>query len=258
MKITLAPNETKPVTIAGGQFYLLSAFSKIAVKIISGGDSREFELSQGMGFKAREGERFFGVEIKDLGGLGQTIEFEISDREVFDNRSVGIVSVVNADKRRTEDGSSFLLARQFGRGTGLFACTAMVNPVGSGRNIFINQLLCSADKVGEYIYFVSKDYATHIVNPMVSGVAVGGAPVSKKVCANVGGSVIENYGFYLNSSTTIAGLDRVVRLYLKENDTFMMKLTEPIQLCEGSAIFFVSRIAESAVTSTYEYFEEIK
>lgn len=258
MRITLSANETKSVTIAGGQFYLLSAFSKIAVKVISGGDSREFELSQGMGFKTREGERFFGVEIKDLGGIGQTIEFEISDREVFDNRSVGIVSVVNADKRRTEEGYAFLCARNFHKNTTRYSYVALENPPASGRNIFLNQVVVSTDVAAEASFFVNKDFQVMVDDPSVINFALGGDPVSKRVCADDLMSVAKSYGFHSSIDNGFGGVKRVSRLYLSANQNFVLKLTEPILLCPGSAFIFSTRALDSAISIGYEFFEEPK
>lgn len=85
MQILLAANETKPISIAGSQFYYLAGDAPIRVRVVGQGDARSFDLRVGMGFKDLPVGRFNGVEVTDLGGVGQTVSYEISDEEVFDN-----------------------------------------------------------------------------------------------------------------------------------------------------------------------------
>lgn len=86
-KITLAVGETKNVTIGGGRFYYEKGLGRVVVTTI-GNDSASFELAPGMGFQNNpDQQNFFGVSIKNISGISQTIDFYISYREVFDNRA---------------------------------------------------------------------------------------------------------------------------------------------------------------------------
>lgn len=87
MELILGDQERKTQTIQGGRFYYEKGESKINVRMIGGGDARDFDLHPGQGFVCKgDNDRFFALEITNLGDA-QTIEFEVSDREKFDNRA---------------------------------------------------------------------------------------------------------------------------------------------------------------------------
>lgn len=86
MKLTLSPNESKTANMAGRQFYFESGTGKIEVKLV-GGEGRRYELYAGEGFEMPEGTRFSSVEIVNLDASIQTVEFDISDGNKFDNRA---------------------------------------------------------------------------------------------------------------------------------------------------------------------------
>lgn len=255
MRITLGPFESKPVTVAGGQFYLLSAFSKVAVKIVSGGDSRVFELSSGMGFKAREGERFFGVEIKDLGGVGQTIDFEISDREVFDNRTVGVVEVVNSSKRRTEEKIAFMSGTSQDAVASKYSYAVLCNPANSGKLLIVNRVIVGSE-AGNLNLFGIKDVVAFLGGVGVSvtntfpvtsnkwlGAGVSVAEFKALTVDNlaVGNSYIQPYGAQIGSVTNWENI-----------------LTEPFVIPENMAIGCRSFAVASKVQAVFEFFEENK
>lgn len=80
---TFTAGETQPVTIQGERFYYKRGEHEVRVKIVGGGDSRDFLLREGMGFVSKEGEGFYSLEITSA--EAQEIEFETSYREVFDS-----------------------------------------------------------------------------------------------------------------------------------------------------------------------------
>lgn len=84
---TLSAGISQPVGVQGERFYFSKGDYEIVVKAIGGSDSREYKLREGMGFTFKEGSGFHELEIKnfDESVISQTIEFEISYREVFDS-----------------------------------------------------------------------------------------------------------------------------------------------------------------------------
>jgi|GEM_PF-5520077 len=91
MNTDLLAGETKIFSQQGGRFYFVSGEGELYVKLITGGDTRTFKLLVGQGVDFGNG-RFTSVEITN-GQTAQNIEFEIYDREVFDNRVPGLLDV---------------------------------------------------------------------------------------------------------------------------------------------------------------------
>lgn len=89
MRISLGPLESKSFTLQGGRFYYEKGLYLIRVKIVAGGDAREFDLYPGQGFNNEPGQdRFHALEITNLSDAeSQDIDFEVSDRQKFDNRA---------------------------------------------------------------------------------------------------------------------------------------------------------------------------
>jgi hypothetical protein len=87
MRLSISAGESQTVTIQGGRCYYENGEGRINFRMVGGGDSRDFNLYAGQGFVCNEGERFYALEIKNIELFDQDIEFEISDREVFDNRA---------------------------------------------------------------------------------------------------------------------------------------------------------------------------
>lgn len=86
MRLSFLSGDQKTLTLQGARFYYEKGLYKLNVRMVGGADAREFELHPGQGFVCNEGERFYALEIKNLGDV-QDVEFEISDREKFDNRA---------------------------------------------------------------------------------------------------------------------------------------------------------------------------
>jgi hypothetical protein len=87
MILNLGANETKIQTLQGSRFYYEKGEHPINVRMIGGGDARDFDLYAGQGFVCEgRDDRFYALEITNKGGA-QTIDFEVGDREKFDNRA---------------------------------------------------------------------------------------------------------------------------------------------------------------------------
>lgn len=90
MKAFFEEHETKTFQLAGSRFYYQGGDDSIEVKINSGGDSRSFVLQSGQGINSDD--RFGSVQITNS-GVDQEVEFEVTDREIFDNRIPGSMTI---------------------------------------------------------------------------------------------------------------------------------------------------------------------
>lgn len=106
MFLDLTANNTATESLQGARFYYKGGTSTIQVKALLGGDTRVYTLEVGMGFSVKAG-RFASLEIKST--TAQTIEFEVSDDDVFDNRAVlslsGAMPVSQAQASTLAEGS---------------------------------------------------------------------------------------------------------------------------------------------------------
>lgn len=91
MIVTLPAGVSQNITVAGARFYFVDGNGKINVRLKGSGDSRDFDLYPRQGVNSDV--RFAGVEVTNISDEEQTIEFEISDREVFDNRIPEVAQV---------------------------------------------------------------------------------------------------------------------------------------------------------------------
>jgi len=121
MKTGFLAGESKSFSLQGGRFYFVSGDAEIHAKLKAGGDTRVYKLYQGQGVDF-DGGRFAGVEIIN-GEVPQEIEFEVYDKEVFDNRIPGILefreivspeATSSIDKTLTRD-STDVIAADFAR-----------------------------------------------------------------------------------------------------------------------------------------------
>lgn len=255
MKITLGSFESKKVSVAGGQFYLLGAFSRVEVKVLGGGDSRVFELSPGMGFRSEDGARFNGVEIKNLSTVAQTVEFEISDREVFDNRAVGVVEVVNSSKRRTEQRVAFMSGTSQDGVAAKYSYSMLCNPAGSGKALVVNRVFVGSE-AGNLNLFGVKDLASFMGT---AGVTLTNtfSVTSNKWLGAVENSVSE---FKTLTVDTLAVGSAHVQPYGAQIGSVLSwenVLTEPIIVSPNMALGGRTFTVASKVQAVFEFFEEV-
>jgi hypothetical protein len=92
MKTTLEAFGIEPFSLQGSRFWYVEGDYDIEVKLSRGGDTRIYRLKSGQGVNW-ENERFDSLEIRSLGNA-HDVEFEVLEKEVFDNRIPGSMTVV--------------------------------------------------------------------------------------------------------------------------------------------------------------------
>jgi hypothetical protein len=257
VKIVVGALQSVNVNIAGDIFYLLRSDGRVSVKGLVGGETRSYELEAGMGFRSSGGDRYRGFELRDISGVDQIIEFEISDRDVFDNRAVGVVSVVNSDKRRTDLNGAFMLTGNRAASAGVLSALNLRNPVGSLRNIYVNQVVVSANLVSDCVVGLTPTIAADQALAGITSISLGvGAGVSKRVNSVVSNSVAKIDQFY-SDVWPKGGMRGISRTYIAANDSFEFRFTEPVRLDQGSGMVVMSLVANQVVSASFEFFEEV-
>lgn len=258
MILTIKAGETRNVPVAGDSFYLIDAQGKIAVKTRTQGDTRTYDLSAGMGVRAFDADTFTGFDLTEKSGFDQVIEFEIADKEVFDNRAVGVVKVVNADKSRVDLRQAFMIAGKWGPSAGLVAAMALRNPTGSTKKLYVNQVVMSVPTLSECGIYLTPSVDADYVVAGVSGLIQSnpGTSVGKKVDSSMmGGST--GIDFLYADVLPKGGMKIVSRVYVGAGAQFIYKFTEPVMLSPGSAMVVGNLTVNTSLNVNFEYFEEI-
>ena len=91
MNITLGVNESKALNLQGDIFWYRSGLDFIEVRLKKGGNTRAYRLDtgQGVNWQSAGFGRFESIEVKNVSAVTQTINFEATDAEIFDNQISG-------------------------------------------------------------------------------------------------------------------------------------------------------------------------
>lgn len=259
METLIGPGLGQSISQQGGRFYYMGGRGEIEVKLKTGGDTRRFTLLPGKGIAMREGERFDGLEIVNLLGEAQQIEFEVSDREVFDNRVTGVVEVVNTDRVRTDSNSSFLISVREDAGAGQYAMVILENPIGSGKVFYVNQVVMTSTDRVDAILGVSSDVREIENSADTVEFRVSDDSQDVSWSKNIGGgasvALMCRVKATVNQFPKYRGLARV---FVEEYGNYTYRFTEPVRVDEGCGLCVQSLEVGAQIAGTWEFFEEFK
>jgi hypothetical protein len=259
-KTTLGLDEKKVISISGGRFYYEGGVGKIRVKTI-GSNSSEFDLSPGMGFQNAPGmDNFFGVEITNLEGVAQEIEYIISYREVFDNRvSFDQIAVDEFEplKVRTVAGQAHYKNKWVGNSPGLFSCIALRNPVGSLKTCWVRKVVVGAPSVGRVHLNISNDMAAVELMAQVSGLNQGSdTQHGKKAYFGGAGSASSSVtDIFYSNGVDFSGI-KAFTGYANAGST-VIEFLEPIRLVAGSGLWVTFFEVNIPMAVSFEIVEEL-
>lgn len=236
----LSAGQVWRLTIAADFFRIAAASWPVKVRILKAGRI----LGEMDGWQAGDFVRdveFDAVEV-EVGSNAQTVKVQIAGGGVGSDRVLGEVSVIDGGKSRTAAGIAFSgLANQVGV-AGNFAQVQLWNPAGSGKRIFIEQMLIGVTAAdGASIYPALGMLTTDL--GAASSKKIGGAPASARLKKS-------SVTVYPYSAQPLAG----VNLQASGNATY--KLTEPLCIEEGSGISVIASTTGNSVQATFEFFEE--
>lgn len=256
LKITLEPGETKNVSVGGSRFYYEVGLGIISVHKLSAADAVDYELSPGMGFQNKDGEyNFFGVQIKNLHSIAQTIEFWITNLEIFDNRvNFSRVAVDTEKQLKDRVSASYIKSRWNSGGPGTFGAVALRNLTGSPKNVWVEKIIVGTPINSRILIHSHFDMATVEANAAVSALNAGdNTNTGKKFQFGPGGfSWCVTDGF-VSSSVGFAGL-QMFSGYC--NGSFVLDLKEPIRITPAAGIWVTNFEANTALAVSFEVYEE--
>lgn len=239
---TLPPNGTQQIDVVGRFFKYKAGAGLIRVRTTKGG---YIDLLPGQGV---ENEAFTSLTVQDRTGLANTGSILAGDFSFRDERISGTVDVVDGGKNRTMANQAFSGVIVMTPAAGQFSNLCLFNPVGSGKNIYIEQFLISSNGAGEIGGYIAGVQAPN---------NVGGSDYGKSKKAGGPNSVCQTT---TNSAVSVnafaAGNKLVLDAYVQSNLTLPIKFSEPILIAPGYGFILTHLVVNATLISTIEYFEE--
>lgn len=240
MSAVFAAGETKTFTIPAEYFEVLDAAYPFDVMLMQR-DGTQLSIIRGAeaSYFTRPG-RFETFTM--FSANAQTIRWFLGSGDAGTRKLSGVVSVIDGGKARSLAGAAFSAYVVGGAVAGQYPLVQLWNPVGSGKNAVLEQILILSTtgpwNGGMYVYNA----------PL--GVA-GPAPMSKKAGGAAGASLTRTDntaapGVGVGQLGSVAGTSSVSATY---------KLSEPIILPPGFGLTVVGSLGQN-VAATYEFFEE--
>ncbi|WP_341937203.1 hypothetical protein [Marinimicrobium sp. C2-29] len=255
MKTVIGAGLSQSISQQGGRFYYMEGLGEIEIKLKTGGDTRRFVLKPGKGIAMREGERFDGLEIVNLLNVSQEVEFEVSDREVFDNRVTGSVYVIDANKEKSSAGKTFIRPRVSVSAVGEYASILLENE--SGHEVSVGNLSLSCNKAGRLTVDVLSDVsealadASHVWGTGLEGVVKNIVGAKSKIKAYPGTST-QNF----LQSEAAAGVQTIINNRVAADEPEQKNFDYPIVIPSGAGMMIrAGEVTEAGLTAVFEWEE---
>lgn len=247
--LTLAANESREVAVSGEYFEIRNALEPIAlVELLDRSGSVISSLENPEQSDYVKPGRYETIRITN-GPVAQTVRHFYGSGDAGSRRTSGLVtidgtsnvSVVDGGKLRSESGASFVAGYYASVAAGV-ASLQLLNPAGSGKNIFIAQIQYSIRITGTGVFISS--YATPLAtnNPTrVANKKIGGAA-----------SVAE----YRSSSTVGALGVSFDFTHLNPMVPYTLKFSDPMMLEPGQGLLVQPDATGGELAAVFEFFEE--
>lgn len=242
--ITIAANTTRQLDAPGSYFYYYSgsaggADSTITLRGLSSG--LRITLKPGQAFRLPAGQSETSWVMTNSANVATIIGTVIvGDGDITDNRVTGSVEVVDGGKARTQTNSSFFALSEQLATAGQYSINQLWNPLASGKNVFIEQILMSS---------LTASMMTIKGSTAAIGSASSGTP--KKINGTSSVSELRN----LASATAPTGNAMSV-FYMAANGITQIKFAEPMQLVPGTGLVVYAQTQNTTIDTTFEFFEE--
>jgi len=247
--ITIAAGASRQIDVQASYIYYLNGSAggmdtTIELRPISGGET--VYLKPGQAYKMPQALVVQGITrwiIKNLKGeatiTGQVL---MGEGEFTDNRITGSVEVVDGGKARSLAGRAYMCAISAGISAGQFAFNELWNPLGSGKNVIVEQWSLSSAAASNIYAGWHNVRLTAGPNGSISKKA-GGALSSALVGAvyrGVAGGIAS-----VLSTTNVPA-----------NQTIVIAPKEPIIIPPGFSFYCENQTASSSLQTWFEFFEE--
>lgn len=232
---TLPAYGSVELAVSGSMVKLLDSNGRVKIFTDSGA-SVQCDPGQGIRNFA-----FQKLKIVDLSGSANTGFVLVAGSEMIDDRITGEVSVIDGGKGRTAANQAFIGVGAIA-GAGAYPHAQIWNPAGSGKNVFVSQIvltLNTAAAIGCGLSNVQMATQLQKVKSKRYGGADGVAQFRTEAnVAQLGGN---QYAFYA---------------YLPANQPVVWKPAEPFMLVPGSGLIACPGTVGVTLYATFDIYEE--
>lgn len=211
----------------------------IKVKSLSGG-AYEVEMKPGRQITLPEVTR--GVVISNMSGGALSGKITLGSGDVSDNSVVGSVEVIDGGKARTLAGNAFMVTANAAAVSGQYPHVQLLNPAGTGKNIYVEGLLASGVAAG-------------FCNVAQYDTSLGTAPVSPPSKKLGGASGVAQARGANNVAALGSVAGRLMAGIYAANGQFIYRFTEPVCLAPGVGMLCWGALGAD-LTVSFEHFQE--
>lgn len=240
----LAAGDERGLTIKGRYLRVLRATGTVRVRL---SDDAPFEMAQGIGIHEPRG--FTDVNVKS--DTAQTVQIGVSNGVIDDNRLSldSEISVRDQSYEKSLTGVAFESFSDSSSVVGLFAGAALYNPLGSGVNLAIKQIVVSAFTAG-----VIRVYG--FTDPTRPGFTAQLPGSAKSMAVGAFSSLARGYGYShaADPTTFVTHFWRYMRS--AGNGTVVQNAQYPWIITPDSGVIVARGAVNSDISASFEY-EEI-
>jgi hypothetical protein len=248
LTVTFAANETKPFQKAGRYFEIIAdGGSTVSVTFYgdNGAISANWNNIQSGIFIEDAWTQF---TVTNNSAAAQTLTFLLMDNgRGGSRRQPGVVQVIDSDKSTTESGAAFMGVNSTGAvAGGQYGSLLLWNPAGSGKKIILERVY--VDPAG------ATNIAAGIVNA-ITGVDAG--VVGSKLSGGANSTAhIYTYGANVSDPASLMTGHQVWAPTIAAGAEAVLSPKRPIVLLPGYGFMVGARIVATAVTGTFEFWEQ--
>lgn len=239
------------LSIPGGSFeflYLVEATSGASLRL----QGSQVDIPFIVGRRVDFGRPETGEMLITNTGSG-TVEglIFVGSGAVTDSTVVGTVSVVNANKARTESGQAFIVGSAVNTPASEYGVIYLVNPAGSGVKLVVNKFIVRDTSAGgTYSLRVSADYVALEAEASFSVVA-SKTPINKKIGESAGQGLLKTA-----TSTAATNTNEQGAFSHEYGSNEVIEFVEPFVVSEGMALIVRNGTTAETATASFEWFEE--
>jgi hypothetical protein len=182
--------------------------------------------------------------LRNLKGEGRIAGVILmGEGEFQDNRVSGSVEVIDGGKARTMANTAFMMMAFSAANPAAYSMAQLWNPIASGKNLIVEQLVCSSSGTAASGIFARFNSA-----PLAGGSSKAGT--SKKAFGAPAIGMAQSFQVTPIPATTSDNF-----LTLDKNNK-AIKFSEPLCLPPGTGLFLFNLTVNEDLTATFEWFEE--
>ncbi len=243
LSAAFSAGEIKTYAFTGGYFELIDCPYPVTVTLIGldGAIKGVMRNAEASFYLTRGDYQTITIESPQA----QTLRFAYGSSEAGTRRTAGVVQVVDGGKARTLASNTYLASAASGAAAGLYSHCQIWNPIGSGKNIVIQQVIMG-------IVVSGGGAAAATLRPTAAPIAtLQASPQSKLINAATGVAQAR-----AEQSAAPLGAAQLAGFSIQSLVPFVYRMTEPVVLRPGSGLLMAVLQVNTSAELNAELYEE--